>query len=88
LLGDRNNETVEQTRGENSMNPAEINCAEACVNGCVLGDRCPNQEYTTQASKFIQETSLDDLLAIAETAVRKRMMERASEPTQWVIPEE
>lgn len=74
------------------MNPAEaeynINCAEACVNGCVLGDRCPNREYTAQASKYIQETPLDELLARAEEAVRKRMMERASQPTQWVFPDE
>jgi len=75
------------------MNPAEldynnINCAEACVNGCVLGDRCPNREYTAQASKFIEETSLDDMLTLAEAAVRKKMMERAAEPPQWVLPDE
>jgi len=70
------------------MENTAINCAEACINGCVLGDRCPNKEYTSQASKFIQEKSLDDLLAIAETAVRRRMLERASEPPKWVIPEE
>jgi hypothetical protein len=83
---------VQGIRGELIMNPAEvnteINCAEACINGCVLGDRCPNKDYISQASKFIQEKSLDDLLAIAETAVRRRMLERASEPPKWVIPEE
>ena len=66
------------------MNPAEINCAEVCVNGCVLGDKCPNLQYKEQASKFIQETSLDDMLAIAEEAVRKKMMA----PPQWVIPKD
>lgn len=70
------------------MNSTEINCAEACVNGCVLGDDCPNQAYVEQASKFIEETSLDDMLAIAEAAVRKKMLARSSEPTQWVLPEE
>jgi hypothetical protein len=70
------------------MNPAEVNCAEMCVNGCVLGDRCPNQEYTEQASKFITETSLDDMLAIAEAAVRKRQLERMSTPPQWILPDD
>lgn len=70
---------------ENPMgNAAEINCAEACVNGCVLGEQCPNQEYRDQASKFIQETSLDQMLAIAEEALRKKM----TAPPQWVYPED
>jgi iron only hydrogenase large subunit-like protein len=66
----------------------EINCAEACVNGCVLGDQCPNLEYKEQASKFIQETSLDDMLAMADEAVRRKMLDRMSEPPQWVLPED
>lgn len=70
------------------INPTDINCAEACVNGCVLGNQCPNMQYREQASHFIQETSLDDLLAIAETAIRKKMMARMTEPPQWVLPDE
>lgn len=67
---------------------SEINCAEACVNGCVLGDECPNQEYKDQASQFIQETSLDDMLAIAEEAIRKKTLAKMAERPQWVYPEE
>jgi hypothetical protein len=66
------------------MESTQINCAEACVNGCVLGDQCPNLEYKEQASKFIQDTSLDDMLAIAQGAVMKKMMA----PPQWVLPDE
>lgn len=67
------------------MNPQEsVNCAEACINGCVLGDRCPNVQYREQASQFIQEKSLDEMLAIAEEAIRKKMMA----PPQWVLPED
>ena len=66
----------------------EINCAEACVNGCVLGDECPNREYVPQASKFIKETSLDDMIAMADEAVRRKAMERMSQPTQWILPED
>lgn len=61
-----------------------INCAEACVNGCVLGDQCPNLEYRQAASKFVQETSLDDMLRMAEESLRKRM----SRPPQWVLPDD
>ncbi|MEB3826527.1 hypothetical protein LKK83_03410 [Phormidium sp. CCY1219] len=60
-----------------------INCAEACVNGCVLGDKCPNREYAAQTSQFISETSLDRMLEMADEAVRKKRMQ----PPQWVIPD-
>lgn len=66
------------------MNSTEINCAEACVNGCVLGEQCPNKEYREQASKFIQEKSLDEMLAIADEAFRKKM----TAPPKWVYPED
>ncbi len=61
--------------------PSEINCAEACVNGCVLGNECPHLEYVHQASNFIKETSLDQMLAIAEAALQKKRMA----PPQWVL---
>ncbi len=62
----------------------QINCAEACVNGCVLGDKCPHKEYATQASKFINNTSLDQMLNMAEEAVKKKR----AEPPKWVIPDD
>jgi hypothetical protein len=61
-----------------------INCAEACVNGCILGDKCPNLEFKEEASKFIEETSLDKMLEMAEERLRKKMME----PPKWVFPED
>lgn len=66
------------------IDPTTINCAEACVNGCVLGDRCPNLKYQEQASDFIQKTSLDDMITIAQEALRKKMMA----PPKWVLPED
>lgn len=62
----------------------QINCAEACVKGCILGDKCPNLEFREAASKFIEETSLDQMLAMAEERLRKKMME----PPKWVLPED
>lgn len=62
----------------------KINCAEDCVNGCVLGDKCPNLEFREAAAQFIEDTSLDKMLEIAEERLRRRMME----PPKWVLPEE
>ncbi len=66
------------------MEPTQINCAEACKNGCVLGDQCPNTEYRDRASKFIENTSLDRMLEIAEERIKRRMME----PPKWVLPDD
>lgn len=66
----------------------EVNCDVDCVNGCVLGDECPNQEFQAEASKFIEETSLDKMLEMAEEAVRKKRMAQAAEGPKWVFPED
>ncbi len=62
---------------------ATVNCAQDCINGCILGERCPNKEYAAEASKFLQETSLDKMHEIAEEARRKKL----AEPPKWVIPD-
>jgi hypothetical protein len=62
----------------------KINCAEACVNGCVLGDKCPNLEFQEATSQFIQETSLDKMLEMAEAARLKKL----TEPPKWILPED
>ncbi len=62
----------------------KINCAEACVNGCVLGDKCPNLEFKEATSQFIQETSLDKILEMAELARLKKL----TEPPKWILPED
>lgn len=62
----------------------KINCAEACVNGCVLGDKCPNLEFKQAASQFVGDTSLDKMLEIAEAARIKKL----SEPPKWILPED
>lgn len=60
-----------------------VNCAEVCINGCVLGDKCPKKEYVAEASKFLQETSIEKMHEIAEEARRKKLMQ----PPQWIIPD-
>ena len=70
--------------GEEKPVETSINCAEACINGCVLGDKCPNREYAADTENFISSTSLDQMLEMAEEAVRKKRMQ----PPQWILPEE
>jgi hypothetical protein len=60
-----------------------VDCAVACVNGCILGDKCPKREYAAATSSFIENTSLDKILEMAEEAVKKKRME----PPKWVIPD-
>jgi len=66
----------------------DVNCEVECVNGCILGAECPNLEFKAQASKFIEETSLEKMLEIAAAAIDRRRQERASEPPKWVIPDD
>ncbi len=61
-----------------------VNCQVECVNGCILGDECPNQEYVKEAAKFIENTSLDKMLEIAEIARMKKL----TAPPKWVIPDD
>ena len=67
---------------------AQVNCAVDCKEGCVLGDDCPHKESQQQASKFIETTSLDDMLELAAEAVRRKQQARAAEGPKWVFPEE
>ena len=46
------------------------------------------EKYVKEASSFIENTSLDKMLEIAEEAVRKKIMARATEPRKWVMPED
>ncbi|MEA5535370.1 hypothetical protein [Crocosphaera sp. XPORK-15E] len=61
-----------------------VNCQIDCVNGCILGEKCPHREHAEEAAQFIQETSLDQILEIAEEARRKKL----TQPPQWVIPDD
>ena len=65
---------------------ADINCAVDCKDGCVLGDQCPHKESQQQTSEFIENTSLDAMLEMADGAIRRKQQQRASEGAQWVYP--
>ncbi len=61
-----------------------INCAVDCAKGCILGDQCPHRQYIADATKFIDNTSLDQILEIADEAVRKKI----TAPPQWILPDD
>jgi hypothetical protein len=74
-----------------SVETQPVNCLEACVNGCILGDDCPHREHLAAASKFIQSTSMDEMLAIAEERIRKKFTQATERPSElpiWVDPPE
>jgi hypothetical protein len=71
-----------------AMVQRDVNCEVECVNGCILGAECPNLEFKAQASKFIEETSLEKMLEMAAAAIDRRRQERASEPPKWIIPDD
>ncbi|WP_013320939.1 hypothetical protein [Gloeothece verrucosa] len=61
-----------------------VDCARDCINGCILKEKCPHREHLAQTEKFIQETSLDKMLEMAEAARLKKL----TEPPKWVIPDD
>ena len=50
-----------------NLDPATIDCATACINGCVLGDRCPHRDAAKAAIAYVNETDWDTLMEKAES---------------------
>lgn len=61
-----------------------VNCQVECLNGCILGEECLNKEFVAKTSQFIENTSLDKMLEMAEIARLKKI----SEPPKWIIPDD
>lgn len=55
------------------METKKVNCQIECVNGCILGEECPNQTYVKETANFIENTSLDKMLEMAEIARLKKI---------------
>ena len=65
------------------METKTINCNEVCTSGCIQPDACQNIAQVESTAKFINETSLDRMIEMAEEARRKKL----SAPPQWIIPD-
>lgn len=55
--------------------PQTIDCATACVNGCVLGDQCPHREAAKDAVNYIMNTDWETLMKKAEDRVKRQVPE-------------
>ncbi|KOP28109.1 hypothetical protein AMR41_01480 [Hapalosiphon sp. MRB220] len=62
------------------MEEGKINNPQASDKENIKGEK----SYVEEASKFIEETSLDKMHEIAEAARLKKLME----PPKWVFPED
>jgi diaminopimelate epimerase len=55
---------------------AAIDCAVACVQGCVRPEACPNAEARARVQQLLEGRSLDELVAIATNSLEDRLMGR------------
>jgi diaminopimelate epimerase len=59
-------------------NPDTIDCATACVNGCLRPEHCPSAEARARAMALLQNTSLDGLVTMASESLEARTRARFS----------
>ncbi len=55
---------------------AAIDCATACVNGCVRPQDCPSAEARARVEALLKSSSLDDLVALATNSLESRTRAR------------
>jgi diaminopimelate epimerase len=55
---------------------AAIDCAVACVQGCVRPEACPNAEARARVQQLLEMRSLDELVAIATNSLEDRLLGR------------
>jgi len=55
---------------------AAIDCAVACVQGCVRPEACPNAEARARVQQLLERRSLDELVAIATNSLEDRLLGR------------
>jgi diaminopimelate epimerase len=62
--------------GGESPQADAIDCAVACVQGCVRPEACPNAEARARVQQLLEMRSLDELVAIATNSLEDRLMGR------------
>ena len=60
---------------DSTVRPA-IDCATACVNGCIRPEACASQEARARVEALLGGRSLDELLAIASNSAESRFRSR------------
>lgn len=61
---------------QSSTKPSEIDCATACVNGCLRPEACPSAEARARVAALLSNRSLDDLVALASNSLESRTRAR------------
>ena len=64
-----------------AADPATIDCATACVNGCIQPDACPSSEARQRVEALLNGSSLDDLVALATNSLEARTRARFARDT-------
>ncbi len=62
--------------GEETAPVAAIDCAVACIQGCVRPEACPSAEARARVQKLLEMRSLDELVAIATNSLEDRLLGR------------
>jgi diaminopimelate epimerase len=57
----------------------EIDCATACVNGCLRPEACASADARARVDALLQSSSLDDLVALATQSLEARTRARAGQ---------
>ncbi|MEI7952691.1 MAG: hypothetical protein WCH37_08445, partial [Synechococcaceae cyanobacterium ELA182] len=60
---------------DSTVRPA-IDCATACVNGCIRPEACASQEARARVEALLGGRSLDELVAIASNSAESRFRSR------------
>lgn len=64
--------------GNESSGTDGIDCATACVKGCLRPDACPSAEARARAMALLQNTTLDGLVTMASESLEARTRARIS----------
>jgi len=64
--------------GNDSSGTDGIDCATACVKGCLRPDACPSAEARARAMALLQNTTLDGLVTMASESLEARTRARIS----------
>ena len=60
---------------------ASVDCASVCVNGCIRPEACPSAEARARVQALLNNSSLDDLVALATESLETRTRARFERTT-------
>lgn len=72
------NQAGHASTGNDSSGTHGIDCATACVKGCLRPEACPSAEARARAMALLQNTSLDGLVTMATESLEARTRARIS----------